>query len=207
MPTAFSARRWSRRRKAAQHGEQEPADRRLQDAYSRCRPRRRRHDRYFRLAARAKPGTGAGTDRRDAQQLCRVRPLHADVNLARPGGCFIAEQTALTLVLTWNELSDDERPRVTGHACSMGRRPWSSPAGRNERGVELRDESDAREYRQGRHDARAPGQGCSDRARDDPTATRPTQPMRRGEGNAMPAEVGRWPPNKAAIDSAERSRP
>jgi hypothetical protein len=104
--------------RAAQHGEQEPPTRRLQDAHSRRRPRRRRHDRNLRLAPRADPGRGAGTDRRDTQRLCRFRPLHADVNLTRPRGCFGSQPIAVTLVMTFSEgpTLRGERPSVAG-AC------------------------------------------------------------------------------------------
>jgi hypothetical protein len=97
--------------RAAQHGEQEPPTRRLQDAHSRRRPRRRRHDRHLRLAPRADPGRGAGTDRRDTQRLCRFLPLHADVNLTRPGGCFGSQPIAVTLVMTSLR---DEQSSVVG---------------------------------------------------------------------------------------------
>jgi len=107
--------------RAAQHGEQPPT-RRLQDAHSRRRPRRRRHDRHLRLAPRADPGRGAATDRRDTQRLCRFRPLHADVNLARPGRCFGSQPIAVTLVL---KSLRDERPNVVGAriplACDVTR--------------------------------------------------------------------------------------
>jgi hypothetical protein len=49
----------------------------------------------------------------DTQRLCRFRPLHADVNLTRPGRRFGAQPIAVALVM--NSLRD-ERPGVVGDA-------------------------------------------------------------------------------------------